>query len=49
MQTFDYEIDRMINEGLGGGFILYNYDKGKLSLIKADEEENDNDDPIRNH
>lgn len=24
------DIDRMINEGLGGGFILYEYDKEKL-------------------
>jgi len=26
-------VDQMINEGLGGGFIIYEYDKNKLEPI----------------
>ncbi|MEN1966763.1 hypothetical protein WMZ97_01690 [Lentibacillus sp. N15] len=34
-------VDRMINEGLGGGILLYDYDEKKLDpvVFKNDEEE----------
>ncbi|MFC3040621.1 hypothetical protein ACFOGI_10220 [Virgibacillus xinjiangensis] len=29
MYQENFDVDRMINEGLGGGFILYGYDESK--------------------
>ncbi|WP_373894849.1 hypothetical protein ACUL41_16775 [Virgibacillus natechei] len=31
-------VDEMINEGLGGGFIIYDYDKRKLEPKQMDSE-----------
>lgn len=44
------DIDRMINEGLGGGFIIYEYDKKRLepkvkeidNMKERNEERGDN-------
>lgn len=30
------EIDRMINEGLGGGFIIHEYDVNKYERVKKE-------------
>jgi len=37
-------VDQMINEGLGGGFILYEYDRKKLEakVLEANDQENTN-------
>lgn len=34
-----HEVDRMINEGLGAGFIIYDYDLKKYEPMKPPVEE----------
>ncbi|MFG6115624.1 hypothetical protein ACGTN9_10570 [Halobacillus sp. MO56] len=31
------EVERMINEGLGGGYILYEYDGRRLESLEEEE------------
>lgn len=37
------EVDRMINEGLGAGFIIYDYDLEKYKPLRRPDQEEEED------